>query len=172
VSLIHQLSKRSRRARDVTYLSPAYAFSNAFLSVSYQTSVQRAGTFQTENRYCFPTNDWRLTIGVAMAGQKQDARYIPPRRRGDSSRRRWRNSFVIRWLVPLAFMIVAVALVVFTLINWPGQTEYSDVQRACIAQRYNRFDAMKLSQCVDVCKSCMKGTTATCNTSCWLKGAS
>jgi hypothetical protein len=107
-----------------------------------------------------------------MAGH-QDARYIPPRRKGDSSRRRWRDSFAVRWLAPaVAVIIVAVAPVAFTLIYWRGQTEYSDEQRACIAQRYSPFDAKKLSQCVDVCKACMKGDTATCNTSCWLKGAS
>jgi hypothetical protein len=111
---------------------------------------------------------FQLTIGIAMAGD-QDARYIPPRRKGDSSRRRWRNA---RWLVPAAFMIVAVALVVSTLIFWRGQAAYSDEQRACIAQRYSQFDSKKLSQCVDVCKACMKGNTATCNTACWLKGAS
>ena len=69
-------------------------------------------------------------------------------------------------------MIVAAALVVFTLMFWRGQAEYSDEQRACIAQRYSQFDAKKLSQCVDGCKACMKGNTATCNTACWLKGAS
>jgi hypothetical protein len=52
------------------------------------------------------------------------------------------------------------------------EVEYSDLQRACIAQRYKEFDARKLSQCVDVCKACMKGNTVTCNTSCKLKGAS
>jgi hypothetical protein len=101
----------------------------------------------------------------------QDARYIPPRRKGDSSRRRWRNNFVVRWFVPAAFMIVAVALVVFTLIFWRGQAEYSDEQRACVAQRYGQLDEKKLSQCVDMCKACMKGNTVTCNTACWLKGA-
>jgi hypothetical protein len=101
-----------------------------------------------------------------MAGH-QDARYIPPRRERDSSRRRRR----VRWLAPAA-VIVAVALVGFTLIYWRGQAEYSDEQRACIVQRYSQFDAKKLSQCVDVCKACMKGSTATCSTSCWLKGAS
>src|ERR1700726_4802574 len=50
--------------------------------------------------------------------------------------------------------------------------EYSDQQRACIAQPYTDFDAKKLSQCVDVCKACMNGNTVTCNTSCRLKGAS
>ena len=52
------------------------------------------------------------------------------------------------------------------------QPEYTDQQRACIAGRYADFDARKLSQCVDVCKACMNGTNATCNTSCKLKGAS
>ncbi len=42
----------------------------------------------------------------------------------------------------------------------------------CIAQRYKDYDARQLSQCVDVCKACMNGNTATCNTSCKLKGAS
>jgi hypothetical protein len=101
----------------------------------------------------------------------QDARYIPPRRKGDSSHRRRRNSFVARWLAPAAFMMVTLAVVGFILIYW-RQADYSDEQRACIAQRYSQFDAKKLSQCVDVCKACMKGNTATCNTACWLKGAS
>jgi hypothetical protein len=109
-------------------------------------------------------------IGIEMAGH-QDARYIPPRRKGESSRRRWRHSFAVRWLAPAVVIIVAVA-VAFTLFYWRGQAEYSDEQRACIAQRHKEFDARKLNQCVDVCKACMKGNTATCNTSCWLKGAS
>jgi hypothetical protein len=52
------------------------------------------------------------------------------------------------------------------------EAEYSDQQRACIAKRYQDFDARKLDQCVDVCKACMNGNTVTCNTSCKLKGAS
>ena len=105
-----------------------------------------------------------------MAGH-QDARYIPPRRKGDSSRRRWRNNFVVHWLAPAAFMIVVLALVVLALIFRRGQAEYSAEQRACVAQRYGQFDESKLGQCVDICKACMKGSTATCNTACWLKGA-
>jgi hypothetical protein len=49
---------------------------------------------------------------------------------------------------------------------------YTDQQRACISERYPSYDAKKLSQCVDVCQACMRGTTVTCNTSCKLKGAS
>ena len=52
------------------------------------------------------------------------------------------------------------------------EAEYSDQQRACIAQRYKQFDAKKLGQCVDVCKACLNGNDVTCNTSCKLKGAS
>jgi Protein of unknown function (DUF4238) len=52
------------------------------------------------------------------------------------------------------------------------EPEYTDTQRACIAQRYPKYDAAKLNQCVDVCINCMRGTTTTCTTSCKLKGAS
>jgi hypothetical protein len=62
--------------------------------------------------------------------------------------------------------------VAFGLASCSEGVEYSDRQRACIAQRYKEFDATKLSQCVDVCKVCMKGNDVTCNTSCKLKGAS
>jgi hypothetical protein len=52
------------------------------------------------------------------------------------------------------------------------EPSYTEQERTCIAQRYNNYDAKRLSQCVDVCKACMKGNTLTCNTSCRLKGAS
>jgi len=52
------------------------------------------------------------------------------------------------------------------------EVEYSNEQRACIAQHYTNYDSSKLNQCVDVCKSCLKGNTITCNTSCKLRGAS
>ena len=49
--------------------------------------------------------------------------------------------------------------------------DYTPEQRACVARRYSAYDARKLSQCVDVCKACMKGNSITCNTSCRLRGA-
>jgi hypothetical protein len=52
------------------------------------------------------------------------------------------------------------------------EIEYSEQERACIAQRYASYDARQLNQCVDVCRACMKGNTLTCNTSCKLRGAS
>jgi hypothetical protein len=52
------------------------------------------------------------------------------------------------------------------------ETNFTEAQRACIAQRYSKYDATNLNQCVNVCQACMSGTTTTCNTSCKLKGAS
>jgi len=51
------------------------------------------------------------------------------------------------------------------------QPVYTEQERICIAQRYNNYDPKQLNQCLDVCKTCMKGSVVTCNTSCKLKGA-
>ena|ERR1700730_9341125 len=52
------------------------------------------------------------------------------------------------------------------------QTAYTDTERKCIAQRYAAYDAEQLIQCVDVCKTCLKGNVLTCNTSCKLREGS
>lgn len=52
------------------------------------------------------------------------------------------------------------------------EVDYTPEQRSCIAQRYSRYDAKQLNQCVDVCEMCMRGNAVTCNTSCRLRGAS
>ena len=52
------------------------------------------------------------------------------------------------------------------------EPDYTPEQRQCIAQRYSAYDPKDLSQCVDVCKACMRGNSVTCNTSCKLRGAS
>ncbi len=67
------------------------------------------------------------------------------------------------------FPLIALAL---GLASCSKEEEYTDQQRSCIAARYASYDARQLSQCVDVCKACMKGNTVTCNTSCRLRGAS
>jgi hypothetical protein len=64
--------------------------------------------------------------------------------------------------------VISVAMVAGSCSQEPEYT----AQRACIAQRYSKYDAAKLNQCVDVCINCMRGTTTTCTTSCKLKGAS
>ena len=45
------------------------------------------------------------------------------------------------------------------------QAGYTEKEGVCIAQHYKDYDAKRLSQCVDVCKACLSGTVATCNTS-------
>src|SRR4051812_14384091 len=104
-----------------------------------------------------------------MSGD-HEARYIPPRRGRDRSSRHRRKRFAGWWLA-VAFML-GLALVAVILIYRRGEPEYSDDQRACISQRHGQFDPKNLSQCLDVCKACMKGNAVTCNTSCKLKGAS
>jgi hypothetical protein len=68
--------------------------------------------------------------------------------------------------------LIPCAALAFCLASCSQEIEYTDQQRSCIAQRYASYDARQLSQCVDVCKACMKGNTVTCNTSCRLRGAS
>ena len=71
----------------------------------------------------------------------------------------------LRNLIPWAALALCLA-------SCSKEIEYTDQQRSCIAQRYASYDARQISQCVDVCKVCMKGNTVTCNTSCRLRGAS
>ena len=65
-------------------------------------------------------------------------------------------------------VLIAVALAMASCSKEP---EYTDAQRVCIAQHYGKYDPKNLSQCLDICKACMSGNTATCTTSCKLKGA-
>ena len=67
----------------------------------------------------------------------------------------------------LGLFILAATL----LADCSAEPEYSDQQRACIEKHYKEYDAKQLGQCVNVCKSCMGGSTTTCTTSCNLKGA-
>jgi hypothetical protein len=65
----------------------------------------------------------------------------------------------------------ALMLLATVLMGCSSEPEYSDQQRACIAKLYSNYDAKQMNQCVNVCKSCMGGSTVTCTTSCNLKGA-
>ena len=71
----------------------------------------------------------------------------------------------LRILIPWAALALGLA-------GCSQEIEYTDKQRACIVDHYVNYDPKQLSQCVDVCKACMKGNTVTCNTSCKLRGAS
>ena len=74
-----------------------------------------------------------------------------------------------RLSILMALVLTALA---FGLASCSREVEYTDQERTCIAQRYQTYDAGKISQCVDVCKACRKGNTVTCHTSCRLRGAS
>jgi hypothetical protein len=65
-------------------------------------------------------------------------------------------------------VLLAVALAVASCSR---EAEYTNEQRACIAQHYGKYDPKNMKQCFAVCKDCMNGTTTTCTTSCTLKGA-
>jgi hypothetical protein len=67
--------------------------------------------------------------------------------------------------------LTRLALFAALLAGCSNEPEYSDAQRACIAKLYSSYDAKQMSQCVNVCKSCMGGSPVTCTTSCNLKGA-
>lgn len=73
--------------------------------------------------------------------------------------------------VPLQSLVLLTVLAA-GLTSCSREVEYTDQQRACIASRYTNYDARQISQCVDVCRACMRGNVVTCNTSCRLRGAS
>ena len=83
----------------------------------------------------------------------------------------WVKKAAAMYMVTPGSLIFLMAMAV-GLAACSQETDYSDQQRACIAQRYKEFDARNLNQCIDVCKACMHGNNVTCNTSCKLKGAS
>ena len=68
--------------------------------------------------------------------------------------------------------IVLAAALALLAASCSKEREYTDEERACIAQHHRDYDATKIDQCVQVCKTCLKGNTITCNTSCRLRGAS
>lgn len=49
--------------------------------------------------------------------------------------------------------------------------DLTEQQRLCLMQQFPQYDARQLEQCVSACKACRNGNTATCTTSCKLKGA-
>ena len=94
----------------------------------------------------------------------QEGRYIRPRRGLPR-----KNLAVWMGAVAVAILVAAVA---FVLLRGRTEADYSTAERACISERHRQFDPKIREQCLDVCKSCIKGNTGTCTTSCKLKGAS
>jgi hypothetical protein len=73
--------------------------------------------------------------------------------------------------MPLRGLSVLATLAILLASCSQEQVGYTEKERVCIAQHYSDYDPKRLNQCVDVCKACLNGTVATCNTSCKLKGA-
>jgi hypothetical protein len=51
------------------------------------------------------------------------------------------------------------------------ESAQNDAEQVCAAKLYPDYDAKRLDQCMNVCKTCRNGNTVTCSTSCKLKGA-
>ncbi len=69
----------------------------------------------------------------------------------------------------LCCALIAAATV---LASCSKEPEYTDEQRVCITERFPKYNARDINQCVAACKTCRDGNTITCNTSCRLRGAS
>lgn len=70
--------------------------------------------------------------------------------------------------------IAAMAIAIFVCLltsSCSPDTEVTNAAGSCPAKLYGVYNPKNMSQCVGVCKNCDRGTTATCTTSCTLKGA-
>jgi hypothetical protein len=53
----------------------------------------------------------------------------------------------------------------------PDKDVTGSIRDKCATDLFNPFNPKSLGQCVAACIKCDRGTTATCSTSCTLKGA-
>lgn len=66
---------------------------------------------------------------------------------------------------------LAVIFLGFMLTACGPEQDVTGSTATCPARSYSTFDPKDINQCVNACKSCDRGTTVTCTTSCTLKGA-
>ena len=66
--------------------------------------------------------------------------------------------------------VAVILLGLMTAACEPEQPDITGSTAACPARNYS-YNARDISQCVNACKSCDRGTTVTCTTSCTLHGA-
>jgi hypothetical protein len=57
------------------------------------------------------------------------------------------------------------------LVSCSPDPESPAPSNTCTKELFSNYNPTVLSQCVEACKKCDHGTTATCSTSCNLKGA-
>ena len=68
------------------------------------------------------------------------------------------------------FLVLTVAALVMMSCS-PDQDVTGSIHNKCATELYSGFNPKAMDQCVAVCLKCDRGTTATCSTSCMLKGA-
>jgi hypothetical protein len=68
----------------------------------------------------------------------------------------------------------ALVVIILGLMTAACEPEHQDITgstEACPARLHTAYNPKDLNQCVNACKSCDRGTTVTCTTSCTLRGA-
>lgn len=66
-------------------------------------------------------------------------------------------------------VLIATALVMSSCSQEQDVT--GSIHNKCASELFGSYNSKALSQCVEVCIKCDRGTTTTCSTSCTLKGA-
>jgi hypothetical protein len=66
---------------------------------------------------------------------------------------------------------VALVAIAFMSVSCSPDAEVTGSTNKCATDLYPTYNTKSRDQCVDVCVKCDSGTTATCSTSCMLKGA-
>ncbi|ULK98148.1 hypothetical protein [Bradyrhizobium sp. I71] len=67
-----------------------------------------------------------------------------------------------------------VAVIIFALMTAACDQERDitgSTTPSCPIRNYSSYNPRDMNQCVNACRSCDRGTTVTCTTSCTLKGA-
>ena len=67
--------------------------------------------------------------------------------------------------------VVLIATALAMVSCTPDEEVTGSIHNKCASELYGSYNSKILDQCVAVCIKCDRGTTATCSTSCTLKGA-
>jgi hypothetical protein len=66
---------------------------------------------------------------------------------------------------------LAIIILGLTVTACEREQDITGATAACPVRNYSTYNPKDMDQCVNACKSCDRGTTVTCTTSCTLKGA-
>ncbi|MBR0814827.1 MULTISPECIES: hypothetical protein [Bradyrhizobium] len=67
--------------------------------------------------------------------------------------------------------LVAVIIFALMMASCNQDQDITGSTSACPMRNYSSYNPRDMNQCVNACRSCDRGTTVTCTTSCTLKGA-